>query len=325
MTKENHIICAYAIDGKGKGIPLQGDAITKTLKAKDLGWVHLDATHADTRSWLKKNVSYLDDLILNALLADETRPRVTQHKNGVLLILRGVNLNDNADPEDMISVRLWIDENRIISVCRRKLKTIEDIKAQLAEGTGPEDSGDFLVMFMARLFNRMESVIMDLNEATDEIEEHILEKPDYGCRQAINDIRRKAAIFLRHISPQRDIISLFYTMKLSWLSEDNKRHLQESLNIITRYTEDLHMVRERTQIVKDDLANALADRMNRNMYILSIVTTVFLPLGFLTGLLGINVGGMPGADSDIAFWIVVAACVGFGAVSFGLFRLLKWI
>ena len=46
---------------------------------------------------------------------------------GVLLILRGVILNENASPEDMVSIRLWIDPHRIISLQRRKLKAVGDL------------------------------------------------------------------------------------------------------------------------------------------------------------------------------------------------------
>ena len=98
----NPVICAYEINGSGKNLPLQGDDIAKKIQAKELAWVHLDAANPDTKGWLRENVSYLDDLILEALLAKETRPRMSRHGNGAVIILRGVNLNENAEEEDMI-------------------------------------------------------------------------------------------------------------------------------------------------------------------------------------------------------------------------------
>ena len=53
------------------------------------------------------------------------------------------------------------------------------------------------------------------------------------------------------------------------------------------------------------------------MYVLSVIAAVFLPLGFLTGLLGINVGGMPGADNAAAFWLVCLIASLLAAVSLG--------
>ncbi len=320
-----HILCAYEIKGDGKGSPLTGESISKKLKATTLAWVHLDASHPDTRKWLEENVSYLDPYILNALLAEETRPRITEIKDGMLVILRGVNLNENENPEDMISIRLWIDENRIISTRQRKLKAINDMRTQLESGTGAKNSGDFLTMLSTRLFERMEPTLRDLDDRTDQIEEELLEHPNTSFRHEIIDIRKKAIMLKRYLAPQKDVLSRIYTSKLHWLDQLHQRQIHENLDRVTRYIEDLDAIRERSAIIKDELANIMADKMNKNMYVLSIIAAVFLPLGFLTGLLGINVGGMPGADNSTAFWIVCLLCVGVGLGLLAIFKKLKWI
>ena len=327
MSDQNpaNILCAYELDGKGNGIPLIGDEIAKKVKANTLAWVHLDAAHSDTRQWLEDNVSYLDPFILDALLATETRPRITEIKDGMLVILRGVNLNEDADAEDMISIRLWIDEHRIISTRLRKLKAVQDMRDHLENGTGAKNAGDFLSMLSSRLLERMEPVIRELDDRTDQVEENIIENPDIAFRHEIIDIRKMSIILRRYIAPQKDALSRIYTSKLRWIDPSHQRRTHESLDRATRYIEDLDAIRERAAIVKDELANIMADRMNKNMYVLSIIAAIFLPLGFLTGLLGINVGGMPGAESSVAFWIVCLLCVGVGVGLLALFRKLKWI
>jgi len=65
--------------------------------------------------------------------------------------------------------------------------------------------------------------------------------------------------------------------------------------------------------------------MNRTMYVLSIVATIFLPLGFITGLLGINVGGIPGVEDPYAFWSVCAMLVVLVVVEIVLFKKKKWL
>ncbi|HCK32803.1 MAG TPA: zinc transporter ZntB, partial [Rhodospirillaceae bacterium] len=275
--------------------------------------------------WLGEHVDYLDDLVLDALLAEETRPRLMEHKDGALLILRGVNLNEDAKPEDMISIRMWIDSQRIITIRRRKLRAVQDIHQQMETGGGPKNAADFLVSLTTRLFQRMEPTLVDLDQHADDIEERVLDNPDTSERQEIVDIRKQTIELRRYIAPQKDIISYLRTSNIRWLDEKHRRQLQENQDRLTRYVEELDAIRERSQIIKDELANALADRMNKNMYVLSIIAAIFLPLGFLTGLLGINVGGMPGAEYDLAFWIVCGLCVAFSALLLWIFRLLKWL
>lgn len=317
------ILHAYAL-GETSSI-LKAARVSGLLRDDALAWVHLDGKHGDTRQWLEDNVSYLDHFVIDALLAEETRPRITEFQDGIMVILRGVNLNENSAPEDMISIRFWIDPNRIISVQLRPLKAVRDIADAIEFHKGPKTSGDFLNALATRLFSRMEPVLSELDERTDNIEEAILDKPDISCRHEVIDIRKKAIILRRYIAPQKDVLSTLRSIELAWIETKHKRGFQESQDRVTRYVEDLDAIRERAQIVKDELANIMADRMNKNMYLLSIVAVIFLPLGFLTGLLGINVGGMPGADNAAAFWIVCAMCASFGFGLIAVFKKLKWL
>jgi zinc transporter len=320
----DHILMSYAFDGNGGVEALSGEEISNRVKAEEIAWVHLDATSPETRSWLEREIAYLDPYITEALLAEETSPRMTQIGNGVLLILRGVNLNENADPEDMVSIRLWIDPHRIISVRVRQLKAVRDIEEKLLAGKGPKNAGEFVSLLVSNMFARIEKVLTTLDDATDDIEEQILENADSKLRHQIVQTRKQAIVFRRYMAPQRDAIMQLYTLDLDWLSTKDQRSLQESFNRVKRYVEDLDAIRERAQIVKDELGTMLSDKLNKNMYILSVIAAIFLPLGFLTGLLGINIGGIPGADEENAFWYFssgLAVLVGFQV---WLFKKLDW-
>ncbi len=320
----DHVLLAYTFVN-GKSESLIGDAIAEQIKSTDnLAWVHLDANHPDTKDWLDKEAQYLDPFIIEALLADETRPRMVQVGDGVLLILRGVNLNKDSDPEDMVSIRLWVDQYRIISIRRRRLKAIWDIDEKIRAGKTPKDSGHFVCMLVSRLFERMEPVLSELDELTDDVEEQVLENADTSLRESIVNVRKQAIMYRRYMAPQRDAIGQLRMSDVGWLEDNHKRQLQESHNHVTRYVEDLDAIRERAQIVKDGLANILSDRLNKNMYILSVVAAIFLPLGFLTGLLGINVGGIPGADNGSAFWLFCGILVSVVAAQIVIFKKLKW-
>ena len=324
MSSDSGIIHACKINGDGTATMLEGQSISDTAQSVDLAWVHLDMNCPTARDWILSEVDYLDDIIVDALLADETRPRILEHQDGYLLILKGINFNANADPEDMIAIRLWIDAHRIISVQRRQLKTIGDVLQMLKDDEGPKDSGDFIALLASRLFERMEPVLTELDDRTDDIEEKIIENPDVQERFEISQLRKEAIHFKRHILPQRDVLKTLKSSEMPWLGNHNKRILQESLDRAIRYVEDLDAIRERAQVIKDELVNVLSDKMNRNMYVLSVIAAIFLPLGFLTGLLGINVGGIPGAENPAAFWIFIMMMTVIVGLQIYIFKKLKW-
>ena len=257
-------------------------------------------------------------------MAEETRPRISEIGQGALIILRGVNHNEGADPEDMVSIRLWVDANRIISVSKRGLKSVEDLRNRILAGHGPDRAGVFVCALIDRLNTRIESFRHRLDEGTDQLEQLVIETPLQEQRRPIMERRLQTIIFRRYITPQRDEVGHLLQATLSWLTPEDLRHLHESHNNLKRIVEDLDTIRERLQILKDELASIMGDRLNKNMYILSVFTALFLPLGFLTGLFGINLGGMPGAGSSAAFWVFLAALALIASLQAILFRLMRW-
>ena len=323
-ARQEKILQAFAIDGEGKGTQVDEKTIIDEIKSERFAWVHLNVRHPDTEAWLEQNVGYLDKIIIEALLVEETRPRILVFPHGILIILRGVNVNEKEDPEDMVSIRLWIDPCRVISLQRRKVFAVQDLAESLLIGNGPKNAPDFLIALCNNLFNRMNLAIGELDEDTDVAEEALLESPDKGLREAVIDIRMRAIMFRRYISPQKEVMAQLRNADIEWMTQFHLRKVQENHDRITRYVEDLDAIRERAQIVKDELANILADRLNRNLYLLSVVAAIFLPLSFLTGLLGINVGGVPGVDDQNAFLVVSLICTGIFILQVAFFRFFKW-
>lgn len=321
MSEESHILLAHKLDGKGGSQPIAENDIAN-LNEKDLVWLHLHADMPETNKLLAE--LGLDPVLVTALTEEGTRPRLNEFDDGSLIILRGVNLNDNSEPEDMVSIRLYVEKNRIISVRMRRLKAVLDIDTALNKGKGPKTSSEFVRSLALRLCERMEPTLTELEEQTDNIEEKVLEEPDIKLRSTIVDIRKQAILFRRYLAPQRDVLARLKTLEQEWLDKDDKRYIQEAYDRMTRYVEDLDAIRERSQIVQDELGNYLSDRLNKNMYVLSIVAAIFLPLGFLTGLLGINVGGIPGAEDVNAFWMFIGMLIVIVTLQIALFKKMKW-
>lgn len=295
---------AISLNGSASGSELTGSAIARALAEDELAWVHLSATDLASADWIETNLPYLPLPVRAALTAEATRPRVTLQGDGALVILRGVNTNPGADPEDMVSIRLWIDPARIISLSRRPVAAVADLRAEIMRGTGPSDAGGFLVALVDVLNERIVMRSDRLEEKSEDIEDRALAGDVAGdLRSRVGDVRRELAVLRRFLRPQRDAITVLASGRLAWLDEVKRLHLAEAQDVLTRTVEELDGLAERMDVARDEIASASSERLNRNLYRLSVISAVFLPLGFLTGLMGINLGGMPGADAPHAFWI----------------------
>ena len=317
------LIYAYLLDGTGGGRCLDmADIDSWTPEQGDL-WLHFDYTSKAARQWIRNNAG-LDKLVADALLTGESRPRATAINDGLLLALRGINMNPGAEPDDMVSVRLWVDNERIISTRKRVLFSVSDISEQLDAGKGPADTADFLVNLADHLVWRMSDTVDQCEDQVAEFEQQVLDDVGSSLRFKLANLRRQTITLRRYLAPQRDALAKLITEKLAWFDEDSRLRLREVSDRLIRHIEDLDAVRERAAVTQEEILSKLSDQMNTRMYVLSVVAAIFMPLGFLTGLLGVNVGGIPGTDHPWAFLLFIVFLVGIVVLQILWFRHKKW-
>ena len=286
-------------------------------------WIHLDYSRQDAADWVRQH-SGIGPVEAAAILAVETRPRSLVLEEGLLVILRGVNQNPGADPEDMVSVRIWLDDKRIISTGQRKLLAIDDLRKRMLQGRGPRCPGEFLFHLGELIAERIGEVVNDVEEQVDSLEEVVVTGSHQEVRYVLSSVRRQAVGLRRYLAPQREALGRLYSERSRLLDDEVRMPIRELADRMTRYIEDLDEVRDRASVTHEELQNRLAELTNRRMYLLTMIAAIFLPLSFLTGLLGINVGGMPGAEWPMAFLVVVILLLVVGVGQWLFFRWRKW-
>ncbi len=290
------------------------------LQVQDNEWQTVDTINDvsfDNKIWLTldyKDQESIDRLFqeLNlsstqqeALTDPEIRPRlwVTQNQQ-ILLFIRGINLNPNSEPEDMVSVRIYFDGDKLICLRSRSLQTITQIKSKVLT-----DSNEFtqlnrlFIYLIEQILVKIEKHVTHLANQLDELEDAVDDGEQVEFK-VVEDIRRTSAKLWRYLAPQKDVLTKLMHVNLPWIDTETQHELQELEDEMTYEVEELALVRERCHQLENLLSNKLSQRVNKNLYLISVITAIFIPVSFLTGLLGINVGGMPGIDSSLAFWTV---------------------
>lgn len=315
---------AFLLDKNGGVKELSYSGLENVERADDILWVHFDYSSDEAIDWIT-NKSKIDSVAIDALLTEETRPRTTVLGEALLIALRGVNLNPNSKPEDMISIRLYISPTMIISTRKRNLLSVTEIIKDLKNGTGPKSSAEFLVQLTLKVTDRMDTVIDEIQDRTDYLEENLIESTDSIIRSEILAIRRETIILKRYLNPQKEALVKLYNEKISWIDEYQRIELRETNDQLMRHIEELDTIRDKVILIQEELANGLSEQMNRKMYVLSIISAIFLPLTFLTGLLGINIGGIPGATDDHAFYVFSFILIILVTIQFFIFKKKNWI
>lgn len=324
------LINAFRINRTGQGTALSVEDFATSFPLAQEGeyiWVHLDWMEEGVITWLTQKAG-LEPSIVDTLATRGTRPTVLFYDHGYSMNLRGVNLNRESDPADMISVRIWCGEKMVITLRNQHMFAFDDIRASIAEGTAPTCRDSFVMTVAERLNVRIDAEIRTIEENLDDLEDEIEEVPEtrtLPLRLKTADMRHRLSRLRRHIAPQRDALAKFYDQKPAWDDKTHKRRARTLTERVTRMVEELDSLRERIQIANDSLMAVETERMNRTMYWLTVIAGLFLPISFVTGLLGVNVGGIPAADNSWGFWgvsVILALLVGLEIWLFKKMRLI---
>ena len=308
------LLHAYQLDGTGSATSID------KLGEWEGSWFHFDISDGDITPWLT-GIAGLNDIAASALTSAETRPRVLRRGNNLIVTLRGLSIVSEQGPEEMISVRLWTDGKRIISSRLKPLASTQTVIDALKAGEGAVSTTELIVNWVECITDDMAGAISSLEEQVDSIVDLVDTMDVAAARQSIIELRQRTMLLRRYLSPQREALAKLSGENLSWLDDYSRVRLRDITDRLIRYIEDLDQVRDRAILAHEELSARLADDINRKTYIFTIVAVIFLPLGFLTGLLGVNVGGVPGLEEPKAFVWLLLACL---AISLGMLAFFRW-
>lgn len=277
-------------------------------------WYHCQREPKELRHWLLAND--FESGVVDSLLADDTRPRFELFEDqSFLLIMRAVNLNEGAMPDDMLSVRILWHKGILISTRKISSKAITDIRRSLDEQRGPKSTARLLLAIIDGLNQNIAHFLNDVEDQLYEIEE------GNGSNHDLHVIHKRLLKLRRFMKPQRYAHDDFLEVQHPEMEEVELK-MRNSLDTVIRINESIDFYLEQIQLIKADIEQEQAEKMNRNTYLFTVVAAIFLPVSFLTGLLGINIGGMPGVDNPMAFFIF---CAGLGITFIFEFILLRWL
>ncbi|MFC0444363.1 zinc transporter ZntB [Pseudidiomarina halophila] len=296
--------------------------IENNFHERQNSWFHFQRDRPGISEWLR--ASGIPEPLIDAVLEEDTRPRFERTTEGFLLILKGVNLNEGERPEDMLSLRILYYKGNIYSFRKRPLRSVAILRERLQRQEGAESLHDFLIMLIEEVNSRLEE-LLDVIEA----EMEVLEDNNKGWttsmrQQKLSELHRRMLRLVRFVRPQLAAVERLGIDAQKWLESENLQWLTNERDSTQRELESLEMLLQQVGMLREQLQQEVAEKMNRNTYWLSVIAGVFLPLSFLTGVFGINIGGMPGVENELAFWIFCGALAVIAVVEFLLLRRLRF-
>ncbi|GME31870.1 MULTISPECIES: zinc transporter ZntB [unclassified Pantoea] len=313
-------IISCQLDGKGGMIPIAEDEV---IQCEQPCWLHLNYTHRKSAEWLQ-STPQIPDTVRDALAGDSMRPRVSRLGDGFMIVLRSVNHNSDARRDQLVVMRVFINDKLIVSTRRRKVSAVDEVLTDLQNGNGPIDCGSWLVDVCDALTDHTSEFIEELHDKIIELEDALLDQR-MPARGELGLLRKQLIVMRRYMAPQRDVYARLASEKLAWMDDSERRRMQDIADRLGRGLDDLDAGVARTAILADEVASAMAESMNRRTYTMSLMAMIFLPATFLTGLFGVNLGGIPGGEWKYGFSIFCLLLLALAVGVAGYLRKRRWL
>lgn len=288
----------------------------------ELAWIHLTTNDERAKAWLSGPAG-LTEHVIAALTAAETRPRCDASGPGALINLRGLSSEAVSDSDPLASIRMYAHGGCVFSVTRKHISALDPVRAAVEAGS-ILDPGDLIAALAQEITAELDPVVADLGDNLDDSEEQIAEGRAFELRRRVSQTRSRAIGYRRFLVPQRIALEKLSTLPGTWLGEDDRQHLSAAADRAARMAEELESIRERSALIHETLTDLRAEQIDQRSLIIAVAAMVFLPLTFITGLLGMNVAGIPFAHEPWAFWGVFGLCVAISVAVTAYFVGRRW-
>lgn len=309
------LICGFQLTS---GAPAP-DGLPERVSAKEPLWTHINLSDSRAREWLLHR-SDVPEQARDLLLGTETRIHVEVLPGGVAAVLGDLYHDFDHDPERLGSLRLYVDNKWLLSGRTHPLKAVDMLRRELSRSAEATTPVAVFQLLIERLADALAKVSSELGDEVDNAEDRILEGKFSGQGKPLGNLRRLIAKLRRLVGANRAALSAMPQVLPGLYDAEEGAGLRSAIERLDAVSQDLELVQERARLLQEEIASAMNEATNRNLFVLSIATTTLLPITLITGIFGMNVRGLPFANHPHGFLLVMVGIGGTVLLALWLLR-----
>lgn len=328
--EEHRPLRVLCLDGSGGARRLDGEALAHWRPANGPLWVALDEASERDRAWLADTSGLRKDHVAEFLRDDVWSRARSPGADQLLVTMRAPDLHPEAGGAPKI-IRLWIEPHRVITMTPATDPHLPVVSEHLDAGRGPTNSGGLLLDVIELMASELADQILRLFRPAVIDLEHSLEEKE-GIASSSSQLRRfqhQASAMQRYAAPYRALLLRLRSFDLAWLMAGEEDAWRAVIDHFDAASRELDILVDRARSVQDSMSHRVSEQMNRRVYVLTVVSTLILPLSLIAGLLGGNIstvqGNILGAAHPLWFIGVSIGLVVLGGATYALLRRLGYL
>jgi zinc transporter len=313
---------AQALSQASEALPLHPDSAAADGSVL---WLHFNLSHAGAEAWLRKHATDLPESFFEALHESASRStRIERDGDSLLAVINDVTFDFSFEASDLATLWLALSPGLVLSARRRPLRAVDRLRMAVRRGE-PLGSGlELLTHLLNDQADELQRIVRQATQRVDEIEDALLAGRPEAQTAEIASLRRLMVRLQRLLAPEPSALLRMLSRPPAWVTVEAREQLRRASEEFALVLGDIAALQERIKLMQDENATRVAEANNRSLFTLTMVTVLALPINLVSGLFGMNVGGIPLAEHGRGFWIMLALIAGLtGAIAFLALRRMR--
>ena len=285
-------------------MPLDWDIATDPNRSfEGAVWLHFSLADVRAKKWIAA-AERIPVRAREVLLDSDVHIRMESVESGFAGVLGDLHFEFDGDPDRLGVIHLFFDADVVVTARLHPLKVVDQLRVELRRGMPVAGTLSLVVHFIEDFADVLAKIIAAQSDTVDKVEDHLLKDRFLRAGGELGAVRRLLARLRRHIHAQRAAIEHIAHRPLTWWNETDTADLRRAIERLDRVALDLESAQERTRLLQEEITRRTGEATNHNLYIVSLLTALFLPITLITGIFGMNVGGLPWVEDDGGFlWV----------------------
>jgi len=301
-------IC-YTETDCSENTPKTIEEIIETIKkSKGVTWINFDGLHDS--AVIEAVCEYLDihKLTVEDILNVGQRPKLEDYSHYLHAVLKEISLDADGETIEQEQISFILKDNVLITFQERTGDVFDGVRKRIREGKGivRKRKADYLLYaLLDNVVDHYFVVLENYGEKLEDLETELLENPDENSLTKLHNFRRETLGLRRSVYPLREMVAGFEKLDEPLFSHINKVFARDLYDHTIKVIETVEIFRDMTSSLLDLYINSVSNKMNEVMKVLTIMTSIFIPLSFISGVYGMNFQNMPELGYKYGYFIVL--------------------
>jgi zinc transporter len=315
-SDKSGLIFGYLFEPNASGRPVNGGEAVKWLaheRERRTGgflWLHYDLANVATEKWLLEHLE-LSSAFFEAVHEGSRATRIDYADGALVAIVNDVLYNFSFEATDISTLWVCADERLVVSARRKPLRSVDRLRASVRNGESLGSSVELMVHLLRDQADVLVQIVRTAMTQVDDIEDSLLAGRLDHKRVNLGALRRVLVRLQRVLAPEPAALFRLLNRPPAWVADSDLQELRHSTEEFSAVLSDVAVLLERIKLLQEEMTSQINQQNKRSLFLLTVFTVLALPINIIAGLFGMNVGGVPLAQSDQGFWIIVGLVAAF--------------